>query len=75
VYVDCQGTNHADEEKISKAIRETFRLTPRSIIETLQLRKPIYKPTAKHGHFGRQPSGDLFTWERTDKADALKKLV
>ncbi len=75
VSVDCQGTAKADEEKISNAIRATFSLTPRGIIESLGLRKPIYRPTARHGHFGRPPQGDFFTWERTDKADALKKAV
>jgi S-adenosylmethionine synthetase len=82
VYVDCFGTAKADEGKISKAIRETFKLTPRGIIEALNLRTPIFSPTARHGHFGRAPgqitSGgtkfDTFTWERTDKADQLKKL-
>ena len=43
------------------------------IIESLNLRKPIYRNTARHGHFGRNPEGDHFTWERTDKVDALKK--
>ncbi|MFZ4576592.1 MAG: methionine adenosyltransferase domain-containing protein, partial [Phycisphaerales bacterium] len=82
VYVDCFGTNKADEGKISNAIRETFRLTPRAIIETLSLRSPIYSATAKHGHFGRVPGTvtvggkqyQTFTWEKTDKAEALKKL-
>jgi S-adenosylmethionine synthetase len=90
VYVDCFGTNKADEEKISKAVREVFGLTPRKIIETLDLRKPIYSPTAKHGHFGRKPyegqyfdpvkrvhrgaKVSFFSWEKTDKAEALKKL-
>jgi S-adenosylmethionine synthetase len=90
VYVDCFGTNKADEEKISKAVREVFGLTPRKIIETLDLRKPIYSPTAKHGHFGRKPYEgqyfdpvkrvhrgpkiNFFNWEKTDKAEALKKL-
>ena len=83
VYVDCFGTNKAPEEKISKAIRDTFKLTPRGIIETLSLRTPIFSPTAKHGHFGRVPGSivvggkkyDTFTWERTDKAEALKSAV
>ncbi len=82
VYVDCFGTAKVDEEKISKAVRETFGLTPRKIIENLNLRTPIYGPTAKHGHFGRPPASitykgkkyDTFTWERTDKAETLKKL-
>ncbi len=83
VYVDCFGTAKAPEEKISKAIRDNFKLTPRGIIEMLALRNPIYGATAKHGHFGRPCSPitykgkkfDGFTWERTDKADALKRSV
>ncbi|MFN0131698.1 MAG: methionine adenosyltransferase [Phycisphaerales bacterium] len=75
VLVDCQGTAKADEEKISKAIREHFKLTPRGIIDSLSLRKPIYRTTARHGHFGRPPQGDFFTWEKTDKAEGLKKAV
>ena len=82
VYVDTFGTSKVEEAKISKAIRETFSLTPRGIIDALNLRTPIYSPTAKHGHFGRT-SGSItygkkkfktFTWEQTDKAAALKKL-
>ncbi|MDX2198479.1 MAG: methionine adenosyltransferase [Phycisphaerae bacterium] len=73
VLIDCQGTAKADEDKISKAVREHFKLTPRGIIESLDLRKPIYRETARHGHFGRSLPG--FTWEKTDKADALKRSV
>jgi S-adenosylmethionine synthetase len=91
VYVDCFGTNQCDEGKIAKAVREVFPLTPRGIIEALSLRTPIYSPTAKHGHFGRQPyegkyfdpvrnqhsekTYKFFSWERTDKADGLKKAA
>ncbi len=79
VLVDCLGTAKADEEKIAKAVRETFKLTPRGIIESLQLRKPIYRPTARHGHFGRAPYAkdgcEFFTWEKTDKAEGLKRAV
>ncbi len=83
VYVDCFGTAKVAEEKISKAIRETFKLTPRGIIETLNLRTPIYSPTARHGHFGRAPGSitykgkkyETFTWEKTDKAEALKSAA
>lgn len=64
VHVDCFGTERADTARLAKAVREVFQLTPRGIIESLGLRKPIYRPTARHGHFGRQPRGDLFTWER-----------
>ncbi|MEK6701784.1 MAG: methionine adenosyltransferase [Planctomycetota bacterium] len=82
VYIDCFGTAKVDEDRIAKAVRETFSLTPRKIIETLGLRAPIYSPTARHGHFGRAPGSvtykgkkyDTFTWERVDKADQLKKL-
>jgi len=82
VYVDCFGSNKCDEAKISDAIRQTFKLNPRGIIESLNLRTPLYAPTAKHGHFGRAPgkitysgkSYETFTWEKTDKAEALRKL-
>jgi S-adenosylmethionine synthetase len=71
VLVSTEGTNKIDEDKISQLVRENFQLTPRGIIESLDLRRPIYRQTARHGHFGR--SGDGFTWEKTDKAEALKK--
>lgn len=69
VLVDTHGTGKVDESKLSEAVRKNFQLTPKGIIETLDLRRPIFKETAKFGHFGR--TGDEFTWERTDKADAL----
>ena len=59
------------DEEIAKLIRRHFKLTPRGIIETLNLRRPIYRETARHGHFGRELPA--FTWERTDKADALRQ--
>jgi len=67
VYVDTHGTGRVDEDKLSQAVRKNFELTPKGIIETLDLRKPIFKETARFGHFGR----DGFSWEKTDKADAL----
>jgi len=67
------GTAAIPEEKITALIREYFTLTPKAIIETLDLRRPIYKATAAYGHFGR--SGPGFTWERTDRADALRKAA
>ena len=73
VMVDTFGTGTIPEEKITQLIRENFSLTPKSIIETLDLRKPIYKQTASYGHFGR--TGPGFTWERTDRADALRKAA
>lgn len=75
ISVDCFGTEKVDASKISSAIRDTFRLTPRGIIEYLGLRKPIYRTTSYHGHFGRPPHGDKFTWERTDKAESLRKAA
>jgi S-adenosylmethionine synthetase len=73
VMVDTFGTGTIPEEKITQIVRENFRLTPKAIIETLDLRKPVYKPTAAYGHFGRTGTG--FTWERTDRAEALKKAA
>ena len=67
VLVDTHGTGKVDEEQLSEAVRKNFELTPKGIIETLDLRRPIYKKTAAFGHFGR----DEFSWEKTDKADAL----
>ena len=73
VMVDSFGTSTIPEERITQFVRESFALTPKEIIETLDLRKPIYKPTAAYGHFGR--TGPGFTWERTDRADALRKAA
>ena len=70
VSVDTFGTGKVDQNKISQLIRENFQLTPRGIIESLDLRKPIYKKTASYGHFGRNEPE--FSWERTDKAAKLK---
>ena len=70
VMADTFGTGTIPDEKITELIRATFKLTPRGIIETLDLRRPIYRPTAAFGHFGR--TGPGFTWERTDKADAIR---
>ena len=73
VMVDTFGTASVAEEKITSLVRETFSLTPKGIIEALDLRRPIYKPTAAYGHFGR--TGPGFTWERTDRAGALRKAA
>jgi len=71
VMVRTEGTGKIAEEKITELVRANFKLTPRGIGEELNLRRPIYKLTAAFGHFGRtEPE---FTWERTDKAAALKK--
>jgi S-adenosylmethionine synthetase len=73
VMAETFGTAAIPEEKITALIREYFTLTPKAIIETLDLRRPIYKATAAYGHFGR--SGPGFTWERMDRADALRKAA
>ncbi|MBW7995858.1 MAG: methionine adenosyltransferase [Candidatus Glassbacteria bacterium] len=72
VYVQAEG-NNVPVEKIAAAIREVFDLKPAVIIDTLQLLRPIYELTAAYGHFGR--TEDTFTWERTDKVDALKSAA
>src|SRR5688500_8700161 len=83
VMVDTFGTSEVPEADIMRAVQETFDLTPRGITTALDLRKPIYSATSAYGHFGRTPqtikngrvSATLFTWERTDRAAALKKAV
>ena len=71
VMVETFGTGTIAEEKITRLVRENFQLTPKGIIDALDLRRPVYKPTAAYGHFGRSGAG--FTWERTDRADVLRK--
>ena len=71
VMVDTFGTGAIPNSQITEIVRALFKLTPKGIIETLDLRRPIYRPTAAYGHFGR--TGPGFTWERTDKADAIRK--
>jgi len=70
VYVDTFGTGKIDQAKMVELVREHFQMTPRGIMETLQLRRPIFKKTAAYGHFGRNEPE--FSWERTDKAEALR---
>ena len=70
VLVDTHGTGKVAEEILATLVRSHFKLTPRGIIEELELRRPVYKQTAAFGHFGREEDG--FTWERRDKAAALK---
>ncbi len=69
VLVDTHGTGQVDESLLAELVRKNFQLNPKGIIETLDLRRPIFKATAKFGHFGR--TNDEFSWEKTDKADAL----
>ncbi|MCL2705348.1 MAG: methionine adenosyltransferase [Spirochaetaceae bacterium] len=71
VMVDTFETATVDEQKIEKAVKEIFDLTPAGIIKTLDLLKPIYQKTASYGHFGRSE----FSWEKTDKVEDLKRLV
>jgi S-adenosylmethionine synthetase len=70
VYVDCYGTSKIDEGKLSEIIRANFHLTPKGIIESLDLRRPIYRKTAAFGHFGRSEEG--FSWESTNRAERLR---
>jgi S-adenosylmethionine synthetase len=71
IMIDTYGTNVVPQKKIIEAVRENFDLTPAGIIKNLKLRRPIYRKTAAYGHFGRKDKD--FTWEKTDKADALRK--
>jgi S-adenosylmethionine synthetase len=71
VTVDTFGTGVIPDERFTELVRDNFLLTPRGIIDTLKLRRPIYRKTAAFGHFGRTEEG--FTWEVTDKAEALKE--
>ncbi|MEA2735393.1 MAG: S-adenosylmethionine synthetase [Humisphaera sp.] len=74
VTVSTEGTSAIPEDKIAELVRKHFPLTPRGIIKHLDLLKPIYKQTARHGHFGRAAGSDgSFSWEKTDKAEALAR--
>ena len=73
IFIETFGTSKVDEGEIVKTIKEEFRLTPNGIIETLDLRRPIYKKTAAYGHFGREDED--FTWEKTDKVELFRKLL
>jgi len=73
VMVDTFETGIIPDEQMTDLVRAVFSLTPRGIIESLDLRRPIYRPTAAYGHFGR--SEPTFTWERSDKAEALRKAA
>ena len=83
IMVDTFGTGTVPDSVIERAIRDTFDLTPRAITQALDLRKPIYSATAAYGHFGRTPQSvtngvgekTLFTWERTDRVDALTSAI
>jgi S-adenosylmethionine synthetase len=70
VFIETFGTHKIDPDKLMPAIRQIFKMKPREIIETLDLLKPRYLPTASYGHFGREE--DSFTWERTNKVSDLR---
>jgi S-adenosylmethionine synthetase len=73
LYVETFGTGHVSDELITEAIREVFDLRPAAIIRDLDLLRPIYAQTASYGHFGRELAD--FTWERTDRVDALREAA
>jgi len=71
IMIDTHGTGQVDDEAIVKAVKKIFNFTPHSILETLDLRKPIYKNTAAYGHFGRED----FSWEKTDRIEDIKRAI
>lgn len=73
ILVDTHGTGKVEEEKIEECVKELFDLSPKGIIESLDLLRPIYRRTAAYGHFGREEEG--FTWERTDRVEEIKKYL
>jgi S-adenosylmethionine synthetase len=73
VMIDTHDTGVVDDEEMAKIVVKSFDLRPRAIIETLKLRRPIFRRTAAYGHFGREEDG--FTWEIADRTDDLKKCV
>jgi S-adenosylmethionine synthetase len=75
VLVDTFGTGSVLETTIAKIVQEVFNLTPKGIIQTLDLKRPIYRSTASYGHFGRTPEDGHFTWEKTDRVEDLKKAA
>ena len=73
ISIETYGTGKLSDEEITALVRDNFDLRPRGLIEMLDLRRPIYQPTASYGHFGREETN--FTWEKTDKVQALKKAL
>jgi S-adenosylmethionine synthetase len=69
------GTSQVDESKIEDAVQEVFNFKPAAIINQLKLLRPIYRKTTNYGHFGREDDLESLTWERTDRAEALKKYL
>ena len=75
VYVDTFGTGVLPEERISAIVRQEFDLRPATIIQTLDLKRPIYRETAAYGHFGRPAENGFFPWERIDRVETLKRTA
>jgi S-adenosylmethionine synthetase len=75
VLVDTFGTGVLPDERLAAVVRQEFDLRPAEIIKALNLKRPIYRPTAAYGHFGRPPEGECFTWERTDRVAALQRTA
>ncbi|MEM7383457.1 MAG: methionine adenosyltransferase [Verrucomicrobiota bacterium] len=75
IRIDTFGTNQVDNDKILSAVNDVFSFKPADIISQLNLLRPIYKHTTNYGHFGREDNTDALTWEKTDKADALKSIL
>ena len=73
IMVDTHGTGKVEEDKIEACVKELFDLSPKGIIESLDLLRPIYRKTAAYGHFGREEDG--FSWEKTDRVDEIKKYL
>jgi S-adenosylmethionine synthetase len=75
VLVETFGTGTIPENRIAKIVQDHFDLSPKGIIQTLDLKRPIYRATAAYGHFGRTPDDGHFTWEKTDRAADLKSAA
>jgi S-adenosylmethionine synthetase len=75
VLIDTFGTGVLSDDKVAGLVRETFDFRPASLVKTLDLKRPIYRATASYGHFGRKAEKGLFPWERTDRAEELRKAA
>jgi S-adenosylmethionine synthetase len=75
ICVNTFGTSSVAESKIEEAVKQVFNFKPAAIIQQLDLLRPIYSKTTNYGHFGREDDLNALTWERTDKAEALRQFV
>ena len=73
IAVETFGTSKVSEAEMLELVRHHFDLRPGAIIHNMDLKRPIYQPTASYGHFGRKPENGLFPWEKSDKVDQLRK--